>query len=77
VWADHDLAFPSLVGTSTHSQNVRSNMRPLAIECGFPGSFHSLQHIVASVVSSVPLPVVSKVLGHPKGNLTADLSDLP
>lgn len=74
VWIDHDLVFPSSVGTPQHSQNVRALLRPVADRVGFPGSFHALRHFVASVaVSSLPLPVVSKVLGHRRAAMTTDV----
>ena len=73
-WDDHDLAFPTSVGTPQHSQNVRRDMRAAALAVGFPGSFHSLRHFAASVgLSSLPLSVVSKALGHKRGSMTSDV----
>ncbi len=47
---------------------------PIAASVNYLGSFHSLRHFVASVaVASVPLALVSKVLGHRRSALTADL----
>ncbi len=74
VWFDHDLAFPTSVGTPQHSQNVRKDMRAAALAVGFPGSFHALRHFAASVgLSSLPLSVVSKALGHKRGSMTSDV----
>jgi integrase len=74
IWQDFDLVFPSSVGTPQDARNVRKILRPLTDAVGFPGSFHALRHFVASVaLSSVPLPVVSKVLGHKRAATTTDL----
>ena len=74
VWDDHDLAFPTTVGTPQHSQNVPKDMRAAAVTVGFPGSFHALRHFAASVgLSSLPLSVVSKALGHKRGSMTSDV----
>jgi len=74
VWFDHDLVFPTTVGTPQHSQNVRRDMRAAALAVGFPGSFHALRHFAASVgLSSLPLSVVSKALGHRRGSMTQDV----
>lgn len=72
-WRDHDLVFPSSVGTVQDHRNVRPAFTPIARRAGFPGSFHALRHFTASVaLSSVPLPVVSKVLGHRHMATTTD-----
>lgn len=74
VWVDLGLVFPSAVGTVWDPRNARKVLRPLAEGVGFPGSFHALRHYVATVaVSTVPLAVASKVLGHKRTATTTDL----
>jgi integrase len=73
MWRDHDLVFPSSIGTPQHSANVRKPFREAASAAGFPGSFHALRHFVATVgLSSLPVAVVSKQLGHRRSTLTTD-----
>lgn len=73
AWRDHDLIFPSAVGTPQHSQNVRKVFRPIAAAAGFPGSFHGFRHHVAAVgLSVLPVAVVSKQLGHRRSSMTTD-----
>lgn len=74
LWDEHDLVFPSSIGTPQHSQNVRKAFRPIAQAAGWPGSFHSFRHFVASVgLSSLPTTVVAKQLGHRRASLTTDV----
>jgi integrase len=74
LWQEHDLVFPSSVGTPQHSQNVRAAFRPVATAAGWPGSFHSFRHFVASVgLSALPSTVVAKQLGHRRASLTTDV----
>jgi integrase len=73
AWHDHDLIFPSAVGTPQHSQNVRKVFRPIADAAGFPASFHGFRHHVAAVgLSVLPVAVVSKQLGHRRSSMTTD-----
>ena len=74
AWHDHDLVFPTAVGTPQHSQNVRKAFRPIAVAVGFPGSFHGFRHYAASVgLSSLPPALVSKQLGHRRASMTTDV----
>lgn len=73
-WQDHELIFPSSVGTAQDSRNLRKDMRALADKVGFPGSFHQLRHLFATVAASnVTLTALSKVMGHRRAATTADL----
>jgi integrase len=73
-WDDNDLVFPSAVGTVWDINNVRRKFVPIATAAGFPGTFHSLRHFNATVaLSSVPLSVVSKTLGHRRASTTTDI----
>ena len=74
AWHDHGLVFPSPTGRPQHSQNVRQVFRPLAASVGWPGSFHSFRHFVATVgLSALPTAVVAKQLGHRRASLTTDV----
>ncbi|MFN8158416.1 MAG: site-specific integrase [Candidatus Nanopelagicales bacterium] len=74
AWHDHDLVFPSSIGTPQDSSNVRADFRPVAASVGWPGSFHAFRHFVASVgLSALPTAVVSKQLGHKRATLTTDV----
>jgi len=74
IWQDHDLVFPTVIGTAQDPRNVRKVLRPLAASAGFPGSFHALRHHFASVaVTTAPDVTVSKLLGHAKTATTTDL----
>ncbi len=73
-WQDCDLAFPTSIGTAQDPHNLRRALKPLAMEAGFPGSFHALRHWFASIaVTLVPDVTVAKVLGHARTSTTTDL----
>lgn len=77
-WQDCDLAFPTSIGTAQDPHNVRRALKPLAIEVGFPGSFHALRHWFASIaVTMVPDVTVARVLGHARTSTTTDLYSHP
>ena len=42
-WEDHDLAFPTSIGTPCDPHNVRRVLKPLALSAGFPGAFKGLR----------------------------------
>lgn len=74
AWDDHDLAFPTGLGTPQASHNVRSRFRKIAAPLGWPGSFHAFRHFVASVGLSTMTPTaVAKQLGHRRAALTTDV----
>jgi integrase len=74
AWSDHDLVFPTCVGTPQHSANVRKVFRQAAKTAGFPGSFHALRHYVATAgLSALPAAVIAKQLGHRRASLTMDV----
>jgi integrase len=73
-WQDHDLVFPTSIGTARDPHNVRRELKPRAVAVGFPGSFHALRHWFASIaVTLVPDVTVAKVLGHAHTSTTTDL----
>lgn len=74
VWVEHDLVFPSAVGTPQHSANLRHRFRAAAARAGFPGSFHALRHYAATVgLSHLPASVVARQLGHRRAATTTDV----
>ena len=74
MWEDQDLVFPSEVGTPWDPRNARKVLRPMATKAKFPGSFDALRHHFATVaISSVPLPVAAKILGHKRAATTSDV----
>lgn len=73
-WQDHDLVFPTNIGTAQDPHNVRRALKPLATAAGFPGAFHALRHWYASMaVTLAPDVTVSKLLGHARTSTTTDL----
>ncbi len=74
AWVEHDLVFPTSIGTPQHSGNVRRGFREAATAACFPGSFHALRHYVATAgLSVLPPAVVAKQLGHRRASLTMDV----
>lgn len=75
-WEDHDLVFPSSIGTPQDARNLRNELRPIAATVGFPGSFHQLRHFVASVALSQTGGndvAVARMLGHAKTETTRNV----
>lgn len=75
AWTDHDLVFPSSIGTPLDSHNVRSRLRPLLRKAGITGGLRSLRHfgISAAASAGVPMPIVSKSAGHQRQSTTTDV----
>jgi integrase len=74
VWRDHDLVFPSSVGTPQESRNLRKKFRTYAEVSGYRHSFHEVRHFFATVAASeVTLESLSKVLGHKRRATTSDI----
>jgi integrase len=75
-WEDHDLVFPTPIGTMIDSRNLRTQQfREVAAKVGWPGSFHALRHYVASVslADGSNAFLTSKVLGHSRIATTTDI----
>ncbi len=75
LWSDHDLVFPSELGTVWDSRNARKRLRPITAAALFPVSFHALRHACATTAVAV-LPsdaAVAKVMGHRRKATTVDL----
>lgn len=75
-WIDDDVVFPSTIGTAQDARNLRKELRPIAKQVGFPGSFHQVRHYVASVAlsqTSGNLSAVARLLGHSNTSTTSDV----
>jgi integrase len=75
-WKDHDLIFPTTIGTPGDASNMRIDFKRVLQQAGLPGiRFHDLRHTAASLMLNhgVPAIVVSKILGHSKPSITLDV----
>jgi integrase len=75
-WKDHDLIFPSSVGTPLNPSNLRLDYNRVLDAAGIPRiRFHDLRHTSASLMLNhgIPVIVVSKILGHSKPSVTLDI----
>jgi integrase len=76
VYQDHDLVFPTEIGTPRRGANVvYRSFRPLLQAAGLPQiRFHDLRHTAATLLlsQSVHPKVVSEMLGHSSVRLTLD-----
>ena len=75
-WEDHDLLFPSALGTPRHPDNYNRHFRALlkraAIE---PARLHDLRHTAATLMRAQRIPdyMISRILGHATIRTTHDL----
>jgi integrase len=76
AYQNHDLVFPSQIGTPRRGANVvYRSFRPLMLAAGLPQiRFHDLRHTAATLLlsQSVHPKVVSEMLGHSSVRLTLD-----
>jgi integrase len=75
-WQEHELVFPTKVGTPGDKSNLRVDFLKVLAKAGLPKiRFHDLRHTAASLLlnHSVPVLVVSKMLGHSKPSITLDV----
>ncbi len=67
-WEDHDLVFPSNVGTPISGRNALHEFKPVLSRAGLPTSFrlHDPRHSMASyaLAAGVPARAVQDLLGH-------------
>ena len=75
-WVDHDLVFPSTIGTPMISYHLRKDFFRLSSLTGLPRiRFHDLRHTAASLMLmyGVSPIIVAKRLGHSKISMTLDV----
>jgi integrase len=77
AWAnDRNLVFTDPLGGPLNPSNVSKTFGRMAERAGLPKVvFHSLRHLAATIMlqNGLPLPVVSRILGHSTITVTADL----
>jgi integrase len=75
-WKEHDLMFPSTIGTPLNPTNFDKTRRELFASAGLSERFHDLRHLAASIML-VKLRMspteVAAVLGHTKTSTTLDI----
>ncbi len=74
-WPDTDLIFTTRQGTPLHRSVVGHSMRKVCEFLSIPRlTPHGLRHLSASVIvaQGIPLPAVSKRLGHSRTSITLD-----
>lgn len=75
-WQDHDLIFPSTMGTPTHPRSLLRRFKKLLKDSGLSEiRFHDLRHTAASLMLNhgIPVLIVSKRIGHAKPSITLDV----
>lgn len=76
LWEDHDLVFPSSVGTPKSQRNLNREFKTAAKRAGLPGHFklYDLRHTCATLLLSrnVHPKYVQELLGHASIALTLD-----
>jgi integrase len=74
LWQDHDLVFPSSVGTPVSGGNLNRAFKVLLKRAGLPQSirFHDLRHTCATLLlrQGVNPKFVQELLGHRDVGLT-------
>ena len=75
-WQEHNLIFPSTVGTPMGASNLLKDFKKQLEKAKLRDiRFHDLRHTAASLMLNygVPVLVVSKILGHSKTSTTLDV----
>ncbi len=75
-WNEHDLIFPSSVGTPFSQHDLHKNFQKMLILANLPRiRFHDLRHTAASLMLNhgVPALVVSRILGHANPTITLSI----
>jgi integrase len=77
AWSDHDLVFPSRVGTPIMARNLWRAFKGMLARAGLPTEvrFHDLRHTCATLLlaARVNPKVVSEMLGHASVAITLDI----
>ena len=74
-WVEHDLIFPTVIGTPLVSHHLRTDFKNRLSLAGLPRiRLHDLRHTAATLLinNNVPIIVISKILGHSKPSVTLD-----
>jgi integrase len=74
-WQEHNLVFPSTIGTPLDDRNVRKAFKELLTAAKLPRiRIHDLRHICATLLlaQDVHSKVVQEILGHSQISLTLD-----
>lgn len=75
-WKQHNLVFPSKIGTPFSDANVRKDFVEVLKAVDLPRiRFHDLRHTAASIKLNhgVPALVVSRILGHSSPSVTLNI----
>jgi len=75
-WQEHNLIFPSTVGTPMGASNLLKDFKKQLERAKLREiRFHDLRHTAASLMLNhgIPVLVVSKILGHSKTSTTLDV----
>ncbi|NLN70318.1 MAG: site-specific integrase [Chloroflexi bacterium] len=75
-WQDHDLIFPSSIGTPLSQSNLDRDFKKLLREAELPNiRFHDLRHTAASLMlkQGVSIKVVQERLGHSNAAMTLNV----
>ena len=75
-WQEHDLIFPSIVGTPLNQSKISKSLKNLLKEAQLPViRFHDLRHTAASLMLNygIPVIIVSRRLGHARPSITLDI----
>jgi integrase len=75
-WEEHELIFPSSVGTPYNYRNLIRDFKKVLHNAGLPEiRFHDLRHTAASLMlnNGVPVIIVSRRLGHARPSITLDI----
>lgn len=75
-WKEHDLVFPSSVGTPINPSNLLSEYKSYLRKAGIPDApFHYLRHHAASLMArnGANIATVAKVLGHASPTTTQQI----
>jgi integrase len=76
-WEDHDLVFPSTIGTPMEPRNLNRHFEGLRVTAGLPDvRLHDLRHTVVSLLLDLGTPphVVQAIARHaPRGHHDGDL----
>ena len=75
-WKDHDLIFPSSIGTPKNASNLMKDFSDVLKRAGLKHiRFHDLRHTAATLMLNhgIPAIVVAGILGHSNSNVTLSI----